>query len=179
MCIRDSLPGFRAEQLDEAPLDFSRGPHEGFQVHSVARGCDVLLHRWKQRAVLEHADTIAFVNSASGESGERLQAVLQWLQLVQLQMQVRRTPPVREHEAQHCDCCAGEHPTDGGNHASIRSTARRCSPDVSNPPRCRRVAQVSFLARRCVVITDLWYKNAIVYSLDLETFMDGNGEGWN
>jgi maltose alpha-D-glucosyltransferase / alpha-amylase len=27
------------------------------------------------------------------------------------------------------------------------------------------------------VITDLWYKNAIVYSLDLETFMDGNGDG--
>lgn len=24
---------------------------------------------------------------------------------------------------------------------------------------------------------DLWYKNAIIYSLDLETFMDGNGDG--
>ena len=23
----------------------------------------------------------------------------------------------------------------------------------------------------------LWYKNAVVYSLDLETFMDGNGDG--
>jgi maltose alpha-D-glucosyltransferase / alpha-amylase len=27
------------------------------------------------------------------------------------------------------------------------------------------------------VITDLWYKNAVIYSLDLETFMDGNGDG--
>jgi maltose alpha-D-glucosyltransferase / alpha-amylase len=27
------------------------------------------------------------------------------------------------------------------------------------------------------VIEDLWYKNAIVYSLDLESFMDGNGDG--
>jgi maltose alpha-D-glucosyltransferase/alpha-amylase len=27
------------------------------------------------------------------------------------------------------------------------------------------------------VITDLWYKNAIIYSLDLETFMDGDGDG--
>ena len=27
------------------------------------------------------------------------------------------------------------------------------------------------------MITDLWYKNAVVYSLDLETFMDGNGDG--
>jgi maltose alpha-D-glucosyltransferase/alpha-amylase len=27
------------------------------------------------------------------------------------------------------------------------------------------------------MITDLWYKNAIIYSLDLETFMDGNGDG--
>jgi len=27
------------------------------------------------------------------------------------------------------------------------------------------------------MITDLWYKNAIVYSLDLETFMDGNADG--
>lgn len=27
------------------------------------------------------------------------------------------------------------------------------------------------------MITDLWYKNAIIYSLDLETFMDSNGDG--
>jgi maltose alpha-D-glucosyltransferase/alpha-amylase len=27
------------------------------------------------------------------------------------------------------------------------------------------------------VIDDLWYKNAIVYCLDVETFMDGNGDG--
>jgi maltose alpha-D-glucosyltransferase / alpha-amylase len=27
------------------------------------------------------------------------------------------------------------------------------------------------------MIDDLWYKNAIVYSLDVETFMDGNGDG--
>ncbi|MET0985950.1 MAG: alpha-amylase family protein [Steroidobacteraceae bacterium] len=27
------------------------------------------------------------------------------------------------------------------------------------------------------MINDLWYKNAIIYSLDLETFMDGNGDG--
>lgn len=27
------------------------------------------------------------------------------------------------------------------------------------------------------MITDLWYKNTVVYSLDLETFMDGNGDG--
>lgn len=27
------------------------------------------------------------------------------------------------------------------------------------------------------MIEDLWYKNAVVYSLNLETFMDGNGDG--
>ena len=27
------------------------------------------------------------------------------------------------------------------------------------------------------MIEDLWYKNAILYSLDLDTFMDGNGDG--
>ena len=27
------------------------------------------------------------------------------------------------------------------------------------------------------MIEDLWYKNAIIYSLDLDTFMDGNGDG--
>ncbi|QHT68957.1 trehalose synthase [Rhodocytophaga rosea] len=27
------------------------------------------------------------------------------------------------------------------------------------------------------MIEDLWYKNTIIYSLDLETFMDGNGDG--
>ena len=27
------------------------------------------------------------------------------------------------------------------------------------------------------MIEDLWYKNTIIYSLDLETFMDANGDG--
>ena len=27
------------------------------------------------------------------------------------------------------------------------------------------------------MIDDLWYKNTVIYSLDLETFMDGNGDG--
>jgi len=27
------------------------------------------------------------------------------------------------------------------------------------------------------MISDLWYKNAVIYSLDLETFMDLNGDG--
>jgi maltose alpha-D-glucosyltransferase/alpha-amylase len=28
-----------------------------------------------------------------------------------------------------------------------------------------------------MIITDLWYKNTVIYSLDLETFMDTNGDG--
>jgi maltose alpha-D-glucosyltransferase/alpha-amylase len=28
------------------------------------------------------------------------------------------------------------------------------------------------------MIGDLWYKNAIVYSLDVETYLDANGDGW-
>ena len=27
------------------------------------------------------------------------------------------------------------------------------------------------------MIDDLWYKNTVIYSLDLETFMDANGDG--
>ncbi len=27
------------------------------------------------------------------------------------------------------------------------------------------------------MIEDLWYKNAIIYSLDLETFMNADGDG--
>ena len=27
------------------------------------------------------------------------------------------------------------------------------------------------------MIGDLWYKNAIVYSLDVETYLDANGDG--
>ena len=27
------------------------------------------------------------------------------------------------------------------------------------------------------MIQDLWYKNSVIYSLDLETFMDANGDG--
>ena len=123
------------------------------------------------------AHAIAFVHRAAGEPGERLQAILQRLQLIQLQMQVGRKPPMREHEAQHRDYCAGEHPTDSGNHASIRSTARGCSPDVKQQASMQVRCGGSIPARRRAVITDLWYKNAIVYSLDLETFMDGNGDG--
>src|SRR5918994_1557534 len=37
--------------------------------------------------------------------------------------------------------------------------------------------QRSIQARCDGMITDLWYKNAVIYSLDLETFMDGNGDG--
>jgi maltose alpha-D-glucosyltransferase/alpha-amylase len=32
-------------------------------------------------------------------------------------------------------------------------------------------------ATRCGVIKDLWYKNAIIYSLQVGTFMDSNGDG--
>ncbi len=28
-----------------------------------------------------------------------------------------------------------------------------------------------------VVLADLWYKNAVIYCLDVETFMDANGDG--
>jgi maltose alpha-D-glucosyltransferase/alpha-amylase len=31
--------------------------------------------------------------------------------------------------------------------------------------------------RDLAVIDDLWYKNSVIYSLDLETFMDANGDG--
>ncbi len=27
------------------------------------------------------------------------------------------------------------------------------------------------------MIDDLWYKNAVIYSLELESFMDANGDG--
>jgi maltose alpha-D-glucosyltransferase / alpha-amylase len=33
------------------------------------------------------------------------------------------------------------------------------------------------LGYSCQVITDLWMKNAVVYSLDVETFLDANGDG--
>jgi maltose alpha-D-glucosyltransferase/alpha-amylase len=31
--------------------------------------------------------------------------------------------------------------------------------------------------RRAAGVIDLWYKNAVVYSIDVETFQDGNGDG--
>lgn len=46
-------------------------------------------------------------------------------------------------------------------------------------------ARVLLLGRRCLarrgpdasMIGDLWYKNCVIYSLDLDTFMDANGDG--
>jgi hypothetical protein len=56
-------------------------------------------HRWKQRAVLQNRNAVAFVHGAAGEAGECLQAVVQRLQLIERQVQVRRQAPMREHEA--------------------------------------------------------------------------------
>jgi maltose alpha-D-glucosyltransferase/alpha-amylase len=28
------------------------------------------------------------------------------------------------------------------------------------------------------MIEDLWYKNAVIYSLDVDTFIDGTATGW-
>jgi maltose alpha-D-glucosyltransferase / alpha-amylase len=36
---------------------------------------------------------------------------------------------------------------------------------------------VFLLRRRLPMIDDLWYKNAVIYSLDLETFLDADGDG--
>lgn len=36
---------------------------------------------------------------------------------------------------------------------------------------------VALLHNSFKMIEDLWYKNTVIYSLDLETFMDGNGDG--
>ena len=35
----------------------------------------------------------------------------------------------------------------------------------------------SFSLKKFTAMKDLWYKNAIVYSLDVETFMDSGGDG--
>ena len=40
-----------------------------------------------------------------------------------------------------------------------------------------RGAVVRFRKTAAAMIDDLWYKNAIIYSLDLETFADANGDG--
>lgn len=37
--------------------------------------------------------------------------------------------------------------------------------------------QPAVCAARRVVIDDMRHENSIIYSLDLETFMDGNGDG--
>src|SRR5881628_3166957 len=39
------------------------------------------------------------------------------------------------------------------------------------------VVGTSIAAQTSVAIQDLWYKNAVVYCLDVETYMDGNGDG--
>jgi maltose alpha-D-glucosyltransferase/alpha-amylase len=28
------------------------------------------------------------------------------------------------------------------------------------------------------MIDDIWYKNAIIYCLEVEKYVDGNGDGW-
>lgn len=39
------------------------------------------------------------------------------------------------------------------------------------------LTQLTILTTARIMIEDLWYKNAVIYSLDLETFMDANGDG--
>src|SRR5688572_10506210 len=67
---------------------------------------------------------------------------------------------------------------------AIRALRSRISPRRTAPPSARSCSRPSRNSptRRATcwpqgMIDDLWYKNAIIYSLDLETFMDGNGDG--
>src|SRR5690606_12692482 len=51
----------------------------------------------------------------------------------------------------------------------IEAAQTRASPLLSTA--------AGILIAEAVLITDLWYKNTVVYSLDLETYMDANGDG--
>src|SRR5690606_24177596 len=48
------------------------------------------------------------------------------------------------------------------------------APQGSRPPE-PQTAQILRWPRR--MIADLWYRNAIIYSLDVETFLDADGDG--
>jgi hypothetical protein len=54
---------------------------------------------------------------------------------------------------------------------SSSGSARWASPAAGSTPRLRGNNP------RVPMIGDLWYKNAIIYSLDVETFMDADGDG--
>src|SRR6185295_17865366 len=165
-----SRPRLGAEHLDELALDFACGPHERLEMHRVTRRFDVRNHRGEQRAVLQHRAAIAFVHCAACQYCKRLHAVAQRRELVELQMQIRSEPPMREHEGEHRDHRADEHPYDCHSYYTKRGAPLFPLPGVG--------AQQARAQVRCgSMITDLWYKNAVVYSLDLETFMDGNGDG--
>src|SRR4029079_4225498 len=59
-----------------------------------------------------------------------------------------------------------------GHSALLYPTAELC--EVG----CRRRAhQGTRLALETVMIDDLWYKNAVIYCLDVEKYVDGNGDG--
>jgi maltose alpha-D-glucosyltransferase/alpha-amylase len=44
-------------------------------------------------------------------------------------------------------------------------------------PRCPRETARTILAKAAAEMIDLWYKNAVFYSVDVETFFDSNGDG--
>src|SRR5215207_6117583 len=50
-------------------------------------------------------------------------------------------------------------------------------PPRGGPARPRTAAHPMRKGSDAAMIQDLWYKNTVIYSLDLETFMDGNGDG--
>src|SRR2546421_6170097 len=54
-----------------------------------------------------------------------------------------------------------------------RTSSPRGSREESYTPSLRSAV----LASPARMIEDLWYKNAVLYSLSLEVFMDGNGDG--
>src|SRR5262249_58815132 len=43
--------------------------------------------------------------------------------------------------------------------------------------RAARVSGGGPARTRSVVVTDLWYKDAVIYELDVRTYQDGNGDG--
>src|SRR5215208_3276302 len=72
----------------------------------------------------------------------------------------RRSQPQRHNALKQWRQCRVPRPASRHAECAARVLTREPSPPF--PP---------------TVIEDLWYKNAVIYALTVETFMDGNGDG--
>jgi len=74
----------------------------------------------------------------------------------------------------HAGCTVRTNPITG---SGTSGNLEGCAPDHAEPRALGRLLVRADASRGWRPLLDLWYKNAVIYSLNVSTYKDGNGDG--